>query len=49
MTSCPNHPFGDPEGLACTRDAAEHEPGHGCTYESTSGVPDRHDTGVADE
>lgn len=27
--------------LACTR-ADQHEPGHGCVYQSTSGVPDAH-------
>lgn len=27
--------------LECRRDD-DHEPGHGCQYESTSGVPDKH-------
>lgn len=43
MTACPSHPFGDPDGLACTRDD-NHEPGHGCVYEA-SWASDRHDRG----
>ncbi len=34
-TSCTHRLAGGP--LVCTR-VTPHEPGHGCTYESTSGV-----------
>ncbi len=33
-TRCDHRLNGGP--LVCTRPSAEHEPGHGCTYESTS-------------
>lgn len=36
---CSAHLGDDDTGLACTRPDA-HEPHRGCTYESTSGVPD---------
>jgi hypothetical protein len=34
MTACLGR-LGDPTGLHCTRDAADHQPGHGCTYQAT--------------
>lgn len=37
MTACPCHLADDPSALACVRTDA-HEPHHGCTYQSTSGV-----------
>ncbi len=37
MTACAGR-LGDQDGLACTNEA-EHEPGHGCTYEG-SWAPD---------
>lgn len=36
--TCPAHLGSDDGALACTR-LDPHEPHHGCTYESTSGVP----------
>lgn len=37
MTACLAHLADDPTALCCTR-ADEHEPHHGCVYQSTSGV-----------
>lgn len=35
---CTAHLADDPDGLCCTR-ADDHEPHHGCLFQSTSGVP----------
>lgn len=41
---CDHRLADQPAGLLCNRPDT-HTPGHGCTYESTSAVDDRHTEG----